>query len=488
MSLKIYNTLTKEKTLFTPLTPGKVYIYVCGPTVYDLLHIGNFRGAIFFNLVRNWLEHLQYQVTYVYNYTDIDDKIIQRAYKESVSTEDIAHKYILEFEKDYKALGLKPHTHNPRATNHIPHIIAMIQSLIDRNYAYLTESGEVFYAIEQFTEYGKLSGKNIDELQAGARVEVSRHKHNPLDFVLWKPSKDNEPAWDAPWGRGRPGWHIECSAMSCHLLGQTIDIHGGGMDLIFPHHENEIAQSEGASSQPFVKYWMHHNLIQWGAEKMSKSLGNIISTRSFLKEHHPEILKYMMLINHYRSPSVFSSSQIDHAIAGLARIYSALHLAQQKSSSPAPQDKLNSFTQSLNIAQNKITEALNDDFNTPEMFAQIFEMVRVFNTLCVEKKSSRHIIAYLGGIPELFTEFIQKQGALLALFQEEPALFLRQIDDMLLRQKKLKRQDIDQWVEERVQARKAKDYQKSDQIRDKLLEKGIQLYDSDEATVWTVKK
>ena len=484
MSLKIYNTLTRQKTLFTPIKAGQVSMYVCGPTVYDFLHIGNFRGAIFFNLVRNWLEHLGYKVHYVYNYTDIDDKIIKKASEEGLSTKELANKYILEFEKDYQALHLKPHTHNPKATDHISDMISTIQILIDHNKAYVAESGEVFYAIDAFVGYGQLSGKNIEQLQAGARVEVSEHKRKPLDFALWKPSKDSEPGWDSPWGKGRPGWHIECSVMSCHLLGQTIDIHGGGMDLIFPHHENEIAQSEGAFQKPFVRYWMHHNLIQFGEEKMSKSLGNIISTRSFLQEYHPEILKYMILSNHYRSPSVFNDLQIQNALSGLTRIYTALKLAKQQtqkaSSASLDESHKQKWTELLNKAQDQITKALNDDFNTPEMFAQIFEVVRAFNALSQDSPSHPQVCT-------LFTNFIKKHGALLALFQEDPALFLKQIDDMLLRQKHMKREDIDQLVKERDHARQSKDYQKSDQIRDQLLEKGIQIHDQAGGTVWTVK-
>ena len=467
-------------------------MYVCGPTVYGLLHIGNFRGAIFFNLVKNWLEHLKYKVTYVYNYTDIDDKIINKAHQESLSTEDVAQKYIYEFEKDYRSLGLKPHTHNPRATNYIPDMIAMIQILIEKKRAYITESKEVFYAIKNFSEYGKLSGKEVDDLQSGARIEVNDQKQNPLDFILWKPSKEGEPSWDSPWGKGRPGWHIECSVMNYKLLGETIDIHGGGVDLIFPHHENEIAQSKGALEKDFVRYWMHHHLIQFGSDKMSKSLGNVILARDFLQKHHPEILKYMMLINHYRSVSNFNEDQIQNAITGLVRIYSALSSAYQlqsnstKKSNAIPQG----FAKMLETAQDKMTSAFNDDFNTPQVFAQIFEVIRSFNALI-----QNHFSGELSKMAGAFIEFIKKQGSFLALFQEDPDTFLRQIEDLLLARQNLKREDIDKIVKERDEARLKKDYQTSDRIRDFLLQKGIEIRDVQDIQqteqrkpVWTIKK
>ncbi len=488
MSLKIYNTLTQKKEIFQPLEKNKVRMYVCGPTVYGLLHIGNFRGAIFFNLVRNYFEHLNYEVTYVYNYTDIDDKIIHKAKQESLSTQEVAQKYIHEFEKDYKALGLRPHTHNPKATDHISDMIAMIQTLIDSGHAYVTESGEVFYSIKTFKKYGQLSGKDIADLQAGARIEINDQKKYPLDFTLWKPSKEGEPAWDAPWCKGRPGWHIECSVMNWKLIGESIDIHGGGVDLIFPHHENETAQSEGAFNKRFAQYWMHHHLIQFGSEKMSKSLGNIITTRSFLKEHHPEILKYMMLMSHYRSVSVFSEDQVQHAIFGLMRIYSALSLASQiQKTTSEPQPLPKDFKELLQTTEEKITLALNDDFNTPQMFACIFDVVRAFNEICQNKPQ-----VTLSKVADAFKNFIKKQGYLLALFQEDTDVFIQQIEDILLAKRHLKREEINQLVKERNEARLKKDYKKSDQIRNILLEKNIEIRDVKNQqgvkTLWTIKQ
>ena len=327
MELKIYNTLTQKKEVFKSLTPNKVNMYVCGPTVYGLLHVGNFRGAIFFNVVRNWLEHLDYEVSYIYNYTDVDDKIINRAKEEGCEAHDISEKYIAEFEKDFKALSLKPHTKNPKVTDHMAEIISMIEKLIDNKKAYISSSGEVLYHIESFQDYGKLSHRNPDDLLAGARVEVDTNKKNPLDFVLWKPAKPKEPSWESPWGEGRPGWHIECSAMNHAILGDTIDIHGGGVDLVFPHHENELAQSEGTTGKVFARYWMHNNLITFAGQKMSKSLGNIKTARDFLKEYDGEILKYLILSVQYRSLSDFSIENIQNAIKGLGRVYSALSVA-----------------------------------------------------------------------------------------------------------------------------------------------------------------
>ena len=299
-SLSLYNSLGKKKESFYSNNNDKVMMYVCGPTVYDLLHIGNFRGPIFFNFLRNWLENIGYSVTYVYNYTDIDDKIINKSKEEKISTKDISEKYISEFELDYDSLKIKKPNFTPRCTEHIDDIISFIADLINDGFAYESNKS-VFFSIEKFKKYGKLSGKNIDDLLAGHRVDVNKDKNIPMDFVLWKPSEKGDPGWDSPWGFGRPGWHIECSAMSDKILGQNIDIHGGGIDLLFPHHENEIAQSESRSSSTFSNFWVHNNLINFDNQKMSKSIGNIIKGRDFIKEYNAEILKFIILSVHYRS-------------------------------------------------------------------------------------------------------------------------------------------------------------------------------------------
>jgi len=288
MSLKMYNTATRQKEEFKSITPGEVKMYVCGPTVYNYLHIGNFRGAIFFNLVRNWLERAGNKVTYVYNYTDVDDKIIKKANEEGVESIEISERYIKEFEKDFNRLGLTAHDQNPKVTDFMPEIISFVDDLVKKEMAYVVD-GEVFYEIKNFPSYGKLSGKKLEDLEAGARVEIDSKKHTPADFVLWKPAKPGEPSWDSPWGKGRPGWHIECSAMIQSILGDTIDIHGGGIDLIFPHHENEIAQGEGRTGKCYCNHWMHNDFLNMNDEKMSKSLGNIITGRDFMEKYHPEI-------------------------------------------------------------------------------------------------------------------------------------------------------------------------------------------------------
>lgn len=487
MELTIYNTATRKKEIFKPQEPGKVKMYVCGPTVYDFLHIGNFRGAIFFNLVRNWLEHLGHEVTYVYNYTDVDDKIIQKANKEGVPPGELSHRFILEFEKDFQRLGLKPHSHNPRVTEFIEPIIEMIQKLIEDDKAYVVD-GEVIYAVKNFEGYGKLSGKQLEDLQSGIRVEISTKKKNPLDFTLWKPSKPGEPFWESPWGAGRPGWHIECSAMASKLLGETIDIHGGGIDLIFPHHENEIAQSEGCFHKTFVNYWMHNNFINMGAQKMSKSLGNVFTARAFLEKFHPEILKYMMLSAHYRSFSDFSEPQIHNTIAGLARIYSAMALADHvlKTSTLASSEKdAQGFVDLLKRLDQEVADSLNDDFNTPEVFARIFEAVRMYNA---KVKRGAKVTAETHQMSLLLNPWIQKIGKWLSLLEQAPQDFLIELDDLLLNHKGLERKAIDLKVAERSQARLSKDWAKSDLLRNELNQMGIAVSDAPEGSMWEVQK
>jgi cysteinyl-tRNA synthetase len=323
VSLKIYNTLTKKKEEFAPLRAGQVSMYVCGVTVYDRGHIGHARAAVVFDIIYRFLRSLGFSVTYVRNYTDVDDKIIHRAAREGVSTREIAERYIREYEQDMEDLGVERPTHEPKATENILQIIDLVKKLVDKGFAYAAD-GDVYFAVEKFPGYGRLSGRDLEEMRAGARVEVDERKRNPLDFALWKASKPGEPEWDSPWGKGRPGWHIECSAMSQRYLGETFDIHGGGKDLIFPHHENEIAQSEAASGKPFVRFWVHNGFVNIDQEKMSKSLGNILAIRDLLKEHHPEALRLFLLSNHYRSPVDFSLQNMAEARISLDRFYSTL--------------------------------------------------------------------------------------------------------------------------------------------------------------------
>ncbi|MEQ1665244.1 MAG: cysteine--tRNA ligase [Bdellovibrionales bacterium] len=481
----MYNSLTRKKEEFIPLTPEQVTIYACGPTVYDYLHVGNFFGAIFFNLVRNWLEKKGYKVTFIYNYTDVDDKIIHRAIKESVTSNEISEKFIKEFEKDYSALGLRKHTHNPRVTEFMPQIIKYVEKLIVRKHAY-AEGGDVYFNVLSFPNYGKLSNKNVDDLVTGTRVDINDKKHHVVDFALWKAAKPGEPAWDSPWGKGRPGWHIECSCMADSLLGETIDIHGGGLDLTWPHHENEIAQSEAHSGKQFVRYWMHNNMLIFSNQKMSKSLGNVRSGRSFMEEYNPEILKFMILSSHYRSLVDFSVTQIDRAVGSLARFYSSMAYASKLTKSKLALSAVpESFKEVLHKAEHKIAQSLDDDFNMPEVMAALYEVMRAFNTLCRVPGAVKPVYQ---AVSEVYLPWMKKQGEMFALFQEEPEAFLKKLDDMILRKKNLDRIKIDQMVLERGQARSDKNYALSDKLRDELVKMGVQIQDGLDGSVWEVDK
>ncbi len=459
-------------------------MYVCGPTVYDLLHVGNFRGAIFFNLVRSWLEHSGYKVDFVYNYTDIDDKIINKAKEQGKNALDVSGHYIEEFIKDYASLKLPPHTHNPKCSDHMDDMVEFISTLINEKHAYAIE-GSVFYSIDSFKDYGKLSGKNIEELQAGHRVDPDPRKHNPLDFILWKPSKDGEPSWDSPWGKGRPGWHIECSAMNHSFFGDQIDIHGGGIDLIFPHHENEIAQTQGLTGKTFSKYWMHNNFIQFGDQKMSKSLGNVIKARDFMEQYHPEILKFVILSAHYRSPLQMSTESVHQKMQGLSRIYSAINLANgilssdQITTGAADKD----FISKIDQATREIDEALNDDFNTPKTFAAIFDLVRAFNDTALNKK----ITPILKSNASAFKDFMGKLSIWMSLFSEPADEFLTILDRILIKEKGLDESKIEKMINDRIAARTNKDFTRSDAIRDELDSMGIEVKDTPKGMVWRVK-
>lgn len=486
MELHIYNTMNRKKEKFEPLTPGEVKMYVCGPTVYDFLHIGNFVGPITFNMVRNWLEKLGYKVSYAYNYTDVDDKIIKRANDEGVEASEIAERFIKEFKVDFNNLKLREHTHNPKVTEHMDDIIEMVSKLVENGTAYET-GGDVLYSIEAFEDYGKLSGKNLDELQVGARVEVDDKKKNPMDFALWKAAKDGEPYWDSPWGKGRPGWHIECSAMTKAVFGDQIDIHGGGKDLIFPHHENEVAQSEACCGKDYVKYWMHNNFLNLGNEKMSKSLGNVKTARAFMEEYNAEIFKYMILGTHYRTENNFTTEKMHATVSSLARIYSSLALADSiiASENVVEQALDPEFKKAIEVADKKARESLCDDFNTPEMMAEIFGIVRLFNSSYNkgQKVKPKHLAR-----AKAFKEWISYYAEITALFTEPAEQFLAVLDDMLIRQRNINREEVSSLVEQRVMARDAKDWAKSDEIRDKLLEIGIEIHDTPEGTHWEVSK
>lgn len=453
----IYNTLTKQKEPFTPIVPNTVNIYVCGMTVYDYCHLGHARVMVVFDMVVRYFRALGYQVTYVRNITDIDDKIIKRAHENGENIQSLTERFIQIMHEDADALGVLRPDHEPRATYFITEIINMIQHLIDKGYAYQADNSDVYYAINQFKEYGKLSGKRLEELRAGERVEVETAKQDPLDFVLWKAAKPDEPSWDSPWGQGRPGWHIECSAMSTCHLGNHFDIHGGGMDLQFPHHENEIAQSEGATGEPFVNLWMHNGFVRINEEKMSKSLGNFFTVREVLDRYAPEVIRYFILASHYRSPLNYSDQQLDTAKQALDRLYTALRGFT-----------LTQIPHADTKYRERFHEVMQDDFNTPEALAILFELVREINRLRVENSTEANALAN-----ELYT-----LGNILGLLQTDPEKYFQQLEQGLSVEM------IEQFINERNLARKNKNWAESDRIRDTLKAQGIVLEDNAQGTTW----
>lgn len=488
--LKIYSTAERIKREFVPLSPPHVKMYCCGPTVYDYLHIGNFRGAVFFNFVRNWLEFLNYKVDYIYNFTDIDDKILNRSIHEKMEPKALAEKYIKEFQKDYQSLKLKKHTANPRATETLPEIIQLIQKLIQQGKAYELQ-GDVFYSVSSFKDYGSLSGRKTEDLLAGARVEIDERKKSPLDFALWKKSKPEESwSFESPWGRGRPGWHIECTAMIHKFLGEEIDIHAGGSDLIFPHHENEMAQSEACTGKKYVRFWLHNNMIVTKGDKMSKSLGNMLSMREFLEQYPGELFKFLILSCHYRSPLQFSEKTLQQALAGLSKIYSSLAKAhswaeQKISLTKENQTQFLKFKKELIQSENTVVSAFNDDFSTPKVFAIFFSLLNSFQKITEDKNVSLSEKALCS---KEYLSFFKKYGEILSLFQEKPCSFLNNLDDKLLKQKKTTRVQIQKMVEKRSLARKNKDFKLADELRKQLDQMGIELRDGDQGSEWELKK
>jgi len=493
MALRVYNTLTGEKDIFVPLVPGKAGIYVCGVTVYDFCHIGHARANVVFDVIYRYLQYSGYDVTYVRNYTDIDDKIINRANKEGVDYRTIADRYIEAFDEDMGRLGLAKPTVEPKATDHIGGIIDIIATLIGKGHAYEAE-GDVYYAVESFPGYLKLSGRNLDEMLAGARVEVGDKKRNPMDFALWKASKPGEPSWDSPWGQGRPGWHIECSAMSMKYLGATFDFHGGGKDLVFPHHENEIAQSEAANGCQFVRYWLHNGFVNINSEKMSKSLGNFFTIREVLDRFDSETLRFFILSAHYRSPIDFSDQNLHEAQTGLERIYSCLAAidkaldGRQAGIEPPAADSLSpagsELREKIESLIPRFKEAMDDDFNTAQALGVLFEIVRATNRFLTESSSDSAAALWLiSTMRQLFSEV----GTVLGLFGSQPTVWLEGIKAAKSGQLEISPEEIEQLIAERAAARKNKDFKRSDEIRDMLLQKGIQLLDSPQGTTWNVK-
>jgi cysteinyl-tRNA synthetase len=478
--LKIYNTLTKKKEVFEPIKPGKVGIYVCGPTVYDASHIGHARSMVVFDVIVRYLRAVGYAVTYVRNFTDVDDKIINRAKELGITTQELSERYIKEFYEDMEALKVERATIEPRATDHIEAIIGAVERLISRGHAYEAE-GDVFFAVETFNEYGKLSGRRLEEMEAGARVEVDEKKRDPFDFVLWKSAKPGEPTWGSPWGKGRPGWHIECSAMSTQYLGHHFDIHGGGKDLIFPHHENEIAQSEGAFGDRFVNIWIHNGFLRINQEKMSKSLGNFLVIKEILKEYHPEAVRLFLLSNHYRSPVDFTHQAMVEAEAGLEKVYALLQrIDENLGSSDLGEDE-----QSHGAVGASFCQAMDDDFNTARGIGVVFETVRQLNRFMdgMGGKAAQQDVARLVSARADLIGI----GGVLGVLTEAPAQFFEQRTARLLKQKGIDVSLVEQLIAERVQAREDKDWTKADRIRDKLSGMGILIEDRPEGTIWKVK-
>ncbi|HEY5974700.1 MAG TPA: cysteine--tRNA ligase, partial [Geobacteraceae bacterium] len=483
MPLRIYNTLTASKEEFVPLTPGQVKMYVCGVTVYDNCHIGHARANVAFDVVYRYLRYAGYDVTYIRNYTDIDDKIINRANREGVPFNVISERYIAAFDEDMARLGLALPTHQPKATEHVDDIVALVQTLIDKGFAYPTD-GDVYFSVEKFPDYLKLSKRNLEEMQAGARIEVDERKQHPMDFALWKGAKPGEPFWPAPWGNGRPGWHIECSAMSSRFLGETFDIHGGGRDLIFPHHENEIAQSEAANGKPFVRYWLHNGFVNINAEKMSKSLGNFFTIREVLDRYDHEVLRFFLLSAHYRSPIDFSDQNLAEAAAGLERIYKALAgvdellapLVGQPTAAIDPA-RLSEAEQELwekaSSLDERFREAMDDDFNTAQAIGNVFDLVRSVNRVLAEKGATGQAPALLAVV----RDGIVKLAGVLGIFTSVPAEYLARIKARKAADLTIAVEEIEALIAERAAARKAKDFKRSDEIRDQLLTSNIELLD-----------
>lgn len=466
--MKIYNTLTKKKEEFVPITPGEVKMYVCGPTVYNLIHIGNARPMIVFDTVRRYFEHKGYKVNYVSNFTDVDDKIIKKAIEEGVDADVISERYIAECKKDMASLNVRPATVHPQATQEICGMLEMIQKLIDDGHAYVADDGTVYYRVRSFRDYGKLSHKNLDDLEGGKRsllVSGEDQKEDPLDFVLWKPKKEGEPYWESPWCNGRPGWHIECSVMSKKYLGDEIDIHAGGEDLIFPHHENEIAQSEAANGKPFAHYWMHNAFLNIDNRKMSKSAGNFFTVRDIISKYDPQVLRFFMLSAHYRSPLNFSAELMEAAKNGLERILTAvsnLNFLLSKAEDREMTEEEKKLLEEAKVYTTRFDEAMDDDFNTADAIAAIFELVKFINTNTNGESSK----AYLSALHEQIRELSDVCG-----------LIVDQKEEML-------DEDIEKLIEERQAARKAKDFARADAIRGELLEKGIVLEDTREGVKW----
>ncbi len=488
MPVKIYNTLTRKKEILKPIEPGHIKLYVCGITSYDYCHIGHARSSLAFDMIVRYLRYTGNRVTYIRNFTDIDDKIIARAAEQNTSTEELANRFIDEFYVDMDKLGVDRPTMEPKATEHIQEMIDLIAELIEKDMAY-PASGDVYYSVKSFEGYGKLSGRNLDDMQAGARISVNENKVNPMDFVLWKASKPGEPSWDSPWGPGRPGWHIECSAMSRKYLGSTFDIHGGGQDLIFPHHENELAQSEGANNKPFVNMWIHHGFVTIRDEKMSKSLGNFLTIRDILEHYHPEVLRFFIFSTHYRNPLDFSEAAMQDAMAGLDRLYNcmaAVDALEEACSDSIQTLASNKDREKIEGLEERFRKAMDNDFNTAQAQGSLFEAVKVINKILRQLPASPAPTDL--DLLKCGAATVKRLAAIMGILEENAADYLASKKAAMLAKTGISEADILELIQDRNQARQDKDWSLSDQIRDKLLEKGIELKDGPEGTGWSVKR
>lgn len=457
-ALQIYNSLTRRKELFQPLRAGEVRMYVCGLTVYDRMHLGHARMLVVFDTVVRWLRASGYRVVYVRNITDIDDKIIKRAAENGESIESLTGRFIAATHEDEAALGVSRPDIEPRATQSIEAIVRMVRSLMEKGFAYQGPNGDVYYTVSGFKNYGRLSGKRLDDLRAGARVEVDEAKRDPLDFVLWKAAKSGEPSWPSPWGPGRPGWHIECSAMSTQALGNHFDIHGGGMDLKFPHHENEIAQSQAATGETFVNVWMHNGFMQIDEEKMSKSLGNFFTVYEILKKYRPEVVRYFILNSHYRSPLNYSQASLEAAASGLARLYTSLRGITATQAPPQ------------HALRERFTGAMDDDFNTPVALSVLFDLVREIN----RRRETGETVDELAGL-------LVELGGVLGILQADPERYLQ---SGVQSQSDLSAEKIEAMIGARNAARKARNWKEADRIRDELSAARVVLEDGPRGTAW----
>ena len=468
--MKIYNTLTRKKEEFIPINKDEVTMYSCGPTVYDYFHIGNARPFIIFDTMRRYLEYSGYKVKFVQNFTDIDDKMINRANREGITVKELGDKFIAEYFKDAKALGINEASVHPKATENIDAIIDIIKKLEENGYAYNVD-GDVYFSTKKFREYGKLSKQPLEDLEAGARIDVNEHKKDAMDFALWKAQKEGEPAWESPWGMGRPGWHIECSAMANKYLGETIDIHSGGQDLIFPHHENEIAQSECANHKPFAHYWMHNGYININNQKMSKSLGNFFTVRDIIKKYDPEIVRFFMLSSHYRNPINFSEVLMEQSKSAVERVYTCidnLHFLIDNSEERDLNDREKEYSQKLDEYKQKFIDAMDDDLNTADAIAAVFDIVYASNTyLSTDTKNAHSII-------DKALSTIKELGDVLGLFNKNKNNSLNT--------------EIEAMIEERNRARKDKNWAKADEIRDRLKEMHIILKDTPMGVKWSYEE